>query len=83
MYYLITGPNLLPAVKLLSAIFLPQVRVWFVELQISHFVNFTQCEEFVPIRHFWQMLNLRTINLEDFWGVRFVFKFHILYCSNV
>ena len=25
------------------------------EPQISHFVNFTPCEELVQIRHFWQM----------------------------
>ena len=27
----------------------------FVELQISHFANFTPCEELVPKRHFWKM----------------------------
>ena len=26
-----------------------------VEPQFTHFENFTQCEEIVPIRHFWQM----------------------------
>ena len=29
----------------------------FVEPHISHFVNFTQCEELLPKRHFWQMWN--------------------------
>ena len=26
-----------------------------VEPQVSRFVNFTQCDELVPRRHFWQM----------------------------
>ena len=31
------------------------MRASFVEPQISHFANFTPCEELVPIFHFWEM----------------------------
>ena len=56
-------------------------RLSFVEPQISNIVNFTPCEELIPIRHLkkWQMCNLRTVNLEFFLGVKFVLKFNILW----
>ena len=54
-----------------------------VEPQISHFVNFTLCEEMVPIRHFWQMCNFCTVNFDNFWGVKSVLKFHIFVVFNV
>ena len=38
------------------------------ELQISHFVIFPPCEELVPIRHIWQIWNLRTVNFDNYLG---------------
>ena len=46
-----------------------------VESQISHFANFTPWEELVPIRHFWQMRNLLTVNFDNLWSGNFVLKF--------
>ena len=48
-----------------------------VEPQISNFANFTPCEELVPKRHFWQMLNSRMVNFDNFGGLKSVLKFHI------
>ena len=51
--------------------------VCFVEPQISHFANFTPCEELVPKRHFWQMVHF------DYFGALIsVLKFHIFLNFN-
>ena len=39
-----------------------------VKPQISHFANFTPCEELVPKRHFWKMGNLRMVNFDNLGG---------------
>ena len=39
-----------------------------VEPKISHFANFTPCEELVPKRHFWKIRNLRMVNFDNFGG---------------
>ena len=44
------------------------LRWGFVDAQISHFANFTPCEELVPKRHFWKVLNLRMVNFDNFGG---------------
>ena len=54
----------------------------FVEPQISHFANFTPCEELVPKRHFWKMWNLRMVNFDNFGGLTSVLKFHIFLIFN-
>ena len=44
------------AIRLLSLVYLlMSIIASVVEPQISHFANFTQCEELVPKRHFWKM----------------------------
>ena len=48
----------------------------FVEPQISHFANFTSCEELLPILHFWKMWNLHMVNFDNFGGLTSVL------CSN-
>ena len=45
--------------------------------------NFTLCEELVPILHSCQMWNLRTVNFENFWGVKLVLKFYTFMGFNV
>ena len=43
-----------------------------VKPQISHFINFTPCEELVPRRNFWQMWNLRMVKFDNFRGLKSV-----------
>ena len=56
--------------------------VRFVEPQISHFANFTPCEELVPKRHIWKMRNLRMVNFDSFGGLQSVLKFYIIRFFN-
>ena len=49
---------------------------------LSHFANFTPCEELVPILHFWKMWNLRMVNFDNFGGLTSVLKFHIFLIFN-
>ena len=53
-----------------------------VEPQITHFANFTPCEELVPKRHFWKMWILRMVNFDNFWGLTSVLRFHIFLIFN-
>ena len=52
------------------------------EPQISHFANFTPCEELVPILHFWKMWNSRMVNFDNFGRLTSVLKFHIFLIFN-
>ena len=54
-----------------------------VEPKISHFANFTPCEELVPKRHFWKIRNLRMVNFDNFGGLTSVLKFHIFLILTV
>ena len=58
-------------------------HIGFVELRISYFANFAPCEELVPKRHFWKMLNLRMVSFDNFWGLTSVLKFHIFLILTV
>ena len=48
-----------------------------VEPQMSHFANFTPCEELVPILHFWKM-----VSFDNFGSLTSVLKFHIFLIFN-
>ena len=51
-----------------------------VEPQVSHFANFTPCEELVPKRHFCEMC-VWSISI-IFRGLKSVLKFHIFHIFN-
>ena len=49
----------------------PMYPCWQMLNRKFHTVNFTPCVGLIPIRHFWQMWNLRMVNFDNFWGVNF------------
>ena len=76
----ITLPNCLQSWPEITKVenMLSQIKSCFmdknVEPQISHFANFTPCEELVPKRHFLKMWNLRKVNFDSFGGLTSVLK---------
>ena len=82
------NPNLLPTLFRALALRSSQNDPFplhgpIVEPQISHFANFTPCEELVPKRHFRQTKNLRMVNFDNIGGLKFTFLIFLTFEESV